>query len=148
MDLETLRSIPIFDGIDDDGLDVIARLATDFTAPAGRVLAEVGQPGTGLFVIEEGTVEVDLPDGSAVELGPGEFFGEVEFFDGSPASAHAIAHSDCEILQIPHEDMRSLLKSHPQLAARFFWAFGRTLAKRLRETNQRMASLLAISRSF
>ena len=41
-----------------------------------------------------------------------------------------------------------LLKGHPQLAARFFWAFGRTLATRLRETNQRMASLLAISRTF
>jgi hypothetical protein len=44
--------------------------------------------------------------------------------------------------------MRGLIASHPELAARFFWAFGRTLASRLRETNQRMASLLAISRTF
>ena len=38
-------------------------------------------------------------------LGPGEFFGEVEFFDGAPASAHAIAHTDCEVLTIPHDEV-------------------------------------------
>jgi hypothetical protein len=32
-----------------------------FEAPAGTVLVQVGQPGAGLFVIEEGEVEVDLP---------------------------------------------------------------------------------------
>ena len=77
MDIETLRGIPLFAELDDDGLDVIARLATEFEAPAGRVLAEIGQPGSGLFVIEDGSVEVDMPDGAVVELGPGEFFGEV-----------------------------------------------------------------------
>ncbi len=61
-------------------------------------------------------------------LGPGEFFGEVEFFDGGPASAHAIAHADCEVLAIPHREMRGLLRSRPGLAAKFLWAFGRTLA--------------------
>ena len=57
-------------------------------------------------------------------LEPGDFFGEVEFFDGAPASAHAIAHTECEILSIPHQEMRALIKSRPELAARFLWAFG------------------------
>ena len=38
-------------------------------------------------------------------LGPGDFFGEIEFFDGAPASAHAIAHTDCEILSVPHGEI-------------------------------------------
>ena len=37
--LDALSSIPLFAEIDRDGLDVIARLATEFTAPAGQVLA-------------------------------------------------------------------------------------------------------------
>jgi hypothetical protein len=40
------------------------------------------------------------------------------------------------------------MQSRPGLSAKFLWAFGRTLAGRLRDTNQRMASLLAISRAF
>ena len=64
------------------------------------------------------------------------------------ASAHAIAHSECEILAIPHREVEGLMQSRPGLSAKFLWAFGRTLAGRLRDTNQRMASLLAISRAF
>jgi CRP-like cAMP-binding protein len=81
-------------------------------------------------------------------LGPGEFFGEVEFFDGAPASAHAIAHSDCEVFSIPHQEVRALMESHPALCAKFLWAFSRTLAGRLRESNQKISSLFAIAREF
>jgi CRP-like cAMP-binding protein len=81
-------------------------------------------------------------------LGPGEFFGEVEFFDGAPASAHALAHTDCEVLSIPHEEVKRLAENRPDLSAKFLWAFGRTLAGRLRESNQKMASLFAITRDF
>ena len=45
-------------------------------------------------------------------------------------------------------EIESLIRSRPGLAAKFFWAFGRTLAGRLRETNARMATLLAISKTF
>ena len=73
---------------------------------------------------------------------------ESEFFDGAPASAHAIAHTDCEVLSIPHEEVKRLAESRPDLSAKFLWAFGRTLASRLRESNQKMASLFAIARDF
>jgi CRP-like cAMP-binding protein len=150
---EFLRTVPLFHELDDEELTQVLLVALVKRYSAGAQILHEEQSGGQLHVIREGQVRISktvpgLGEEALTILGPGEFFGEVEFFDGSPASAHAIAHSDCEILQIPHEDMRSLLKSHPQLAARFFWAFGRTLAKRLRETNQRMASLLAISRSF
>jgi CRP-like cAMP-binding protein len=150
---EFLRTVPLFHELDDEELTQVLMVALVKRYSAGASILHEEQSGGQLHVIRDGQVRISktvpgLGEEALTILGPGEFFGEVEFFDGSPASAHAIAHSDCEILQIPHEDMRSLLKSHPHLAARFFWAFGRTLAKRLRETNQRMASLLAISRSF
>jgi hypothetical protein len=52
------------------------------------------------------------------------------------------------VLSIPHGEMKTLLRSRPVLTAKFFWAFGRTLACRLRETNQKMATLFAISKAF
>jgi CRP-like cAMP-binding protein len=81
-------------------------------------------------------------------LSPGDVFGEVEFFDGAPSSANAIAHADCEVLALPHKEMTGMLRSRPLLAAKFFWAFGRTLAGRLREADRRMSALLALSRGY
>ena len=73
---------------------------------------------------------------------------KIEFFDGGAASAQAVAHEDCEILAIPHGEIRALMASRPEIGAKFLWAFARTLAARLRDDNQRMASVLAISRTF
>ena len=55
---------------------------------------------------------------------------------------------DCEVLSLPHEELRELAKSHPQAAAAFLWAFGYTMARRMRETNSKLATLFAISRTF
>jgi CRP-like cAMP-binding protein len=117
MDIETLRNIPLFAELDDDGLEVIARLATEFEAPAGQVLAERGQPGSGLFIIEDGTVEVDMPGGVAVELGPGEFFGEVALLTDSPRNARVRARTDVRCLAISRHVFTLLLDAQPSIAA-------------------------------
>jgi CRP-like cAMP-binding protein len=128
VDIQMLKRIPIFAEIDDDGLGVIARLATDFQAPAGRVLAEVGQPGTGLFVIEEGTVEVDLPDGTAVELGPGDFFGEVALLTDSPRNARVRARTEVRCLAIERHVFELLLDAQPTIAVKMLPVVARRLA--------------------
>jgi voltage-gated potassium channel len=116
MDIETLRAIPLFTRIDDDGLDVIGRLATEFEVPAGQVIAERGQPGAGLFVIEEGTAEVVLPDAEPVELGPGEFFGEVALLTDQPRTARVRARTDLRGLAIARQHFMLLLDAQPTIA--------------------------------
>lgn len=112
-----------------------------------------GTPGGQLHVIIQGRVRISkvvpgVGEEALTILGPAAFFGEVEFFDGAPASAHAIAHSDCEVFTIPHEEVRAMMESRPALTAKFLWAFSRTLAVRLRESNQKISSLFAITREF
>ena len=68
--VERLRGVPLMAPMDDSALKLCAELATEFEVPAGHVLAEHGQPGSGMFLITEGTVVVQLPTGP-VELGPG-----------------------------------------------------------------------------
>jgi CRP-like cAMP-binding protein len=116
MDVGSLRAIPLFAGVDDAGLAGIVELTTEFTARAGQVLAQVGQPGTGLFVLEAGTVEVDLPDGSKVELGPGEFFGEAALLTDSPRNARVRALTDVRCLAIERQAFRRLLEQQPSIA--------------------------------
>ena len=75
--IEQLRRIPLFSGLDDEALQrVLAVVTSEQQVQAGHVLTQEGQPASGMFIIEEGTVVVERPSG-AVELGPGEFFGEL-----------------------------------------------------------------------
>lgn len=150
---QALKTVPIFRELDDDELAQILMVGLVRRFPQGTTILKEGEAGGWLYVITEGQVRISkIVPGVGEEalsiLPPGDLFGEVEFFDGAPSSASAIAHSDCEVLSLPHKEMAGMLRIRPGLAAKFFWAFGRTLAGRLRESDQRMAALLAMTRSF
>lgn len=148
-----LKTVPLFHELDDDELAQVLMVGLVKRYPEGARILTEGAAGGQLHVIHQGQVRISKVIPGAGEealaiLQPGDFFGEVEFFDGSPASANAIAHSDCEVLSIPHREVASLMQSRPALSAKFLWAFARTLAARLRETDQRMVTLFAIARDF
>ena len=116
MDIETLRSIPLFSELSDHALARVAELSNEFEAPAGWVLVEVGQPGSGMFVLEEGTVEVQAPDGRSWEYGPGEFFGELALLTDHPRNARVRAKTPVKCLAISRSDFQKLLEEEPEIA--------------------------------
>jgi CRP-like cAMP-binding protein len=150
---EFLRSVSLFRDLDDEELAHVLMVGMTRRYTQEAVILTEGTPGGQLHVIVQGRVRISkvvpgVGEEALTILGPADFFGEVEFFDGAPASAHAIAHSDCEVFAIPHDEVRTMMESHPALCAKFLWAFSRTLATRLRESNQKISSLFAIAREF
>jgi CRP-like cAMP-binding protein len=150
-----LRTLPLFQDFRDDDLAHVLMVGLVKRHAANAVIVAEGSLGGGgqLHVVHQGQIRISkLIPGFGEEaleiLQPGAFFGELEFLDGAPASTQAVAHTDCEVLSIPHGEILALMESHPELSGRFLWAFARALAARLRQSNQRMASLLAISRAF
>ena len=148
-----LRSVPLFRDLDDEDLAQVLMVGLVKRYAGGTVILHEGTTGGQLQVIQEGKVRISkvvpgVGEEALTILGPGDFFGEIEFLDGAPASAQALAHTDCEIFSLPHKEVLGLMEARPDLTARFLWAFGRTLAGRLRESNQRMASLFAIAKDF
>lgn len=100
--VEKVRAIPLFAGLDDDALERVASLFSEVEAPAGQVIVEHGHAGPGMFLLEEGMVSVEVPSGP-VDLGPGEFFGELSILaddvlrtarvrSTTPIRALALAH--------------------------------------------------------
>lgn len=85
-----LRVIPIFAGLDDSAVALLGTVVTELEAPAGHVLTQPGQDGSGMFVLEEGTVTVELAGGATTSLRPGEFFGELAILEAEPDIAVAI----------------------------------------------------------
>jgi len=89
------------------------------TAVAARhVLIERGQPGTGLYVIREGTVRVEAPERTR-ELGPGACVGERALLSTEGVrTARVVAVSDCRVLAVDRAEFDRLCADNPGLADR------------------------------
>ncbi len=125
--LGKLRSIPLFADLSDDMLTRILASATEFDAPPGQVLVQPNQPGSGLFVIEDGTVGVETRR-NEFELQAGEFFGELALLSPEGVrSARVRTKTKVRCLALSREDFEELLESEPKLAI----AMLRTVARRL-----------------
>jgi len=114
--LDVFRAIPLFSGLSDDAIARIVDLAAEAEVPAGQVLIEPGREGSGLFVIEEGSVLVEKGD-KTVELGPGEFVGELALLvPDAPRSARVQAKTQVRLLAISRQHFAKLLEEEPKLA--------------------------------
>jgi ABC-type lipoprotein export system ATPase subunit len=93
-------------------------------APGAMILAE-GKNNENFYIISKGTVEVILPrpnqsDVIALQLGPGKYFGEMEFFHEhkNRASIRASESTAVEVLALDYDSLNALLKeSGPTLEA-------------------------------
>jgi CRP/FNR family transcriptional regulator, cyclic AMP receptor protein len=124
--IEGLRNIPLFSELPDESLARLADAMNECEIEKGHVLVHRGMPGTGLFVIEEGEVVVDLTS-RQVELGPGEFVGELALLTDSAHTGRAIAKTHVKAVAIGRDELSDLLHSEPSMAL----AMLSTLARRL-----------------
>lgn len=130
--IENLRKVPLFAELDSETLKHVIESATEFEAVPGHVLVQPNLSGAGLFVIEEGTVTVETP-GKQIELGPGEFFGELALLsDEATHSARVCAATPLRCLAIRRDDFDQLLDSQPRLAISML----KTVAQRLINTTR------------
>jgi CRP-like cAMP-binding protein len=61
--------------VDEEDLSKLEAVGSELSFGAGQMLIERGKPGTGLFVVVEGRIVVEAPEGTR-ELGPGAVVGE------------------------------------------------------------------------
>jgi len=128
---EELRAIPLLQGASDAALERVAASAGEMTSEAGQVLALEGDRGSGMFVILDGTVTVEWRGGS-VELGPGDFFGELTLLaPGGTRIARVRASSHVTCLAIARDDALSLVESEPSVALAMLKEIARRFASAL-----------------
>jgi len=87
---------------------------------AGECIVEEGQPGSSMFAIVEGSVEVvrTLKSGrrrTVAFIGEGEFFGEMSLLAGTPRFATVKAFERTAVLELTREQLEVLLQRHPSV---------------------------------
>ena len=128
---DELRAVPIFAGASDPALERLAAASGELLCSAGQIVALEGDPGSGMFVILDGTASVEWRGGS-VNLEAGTFFGELTLLaPGGRRNARVRAATEMRCLAIPREAALEVIESEPSV----------TLAM-LREVARRFASAL------
>ena len=95
---------------------------------AGTVIFEAGSIGEEMFGVIDGKVELRLPGGRVVTLGPDDTFGEMGIVDGSPRAATAVAVEDSTLAVIDRKVFLFLVGETPTFALQVM----SSLAERLR----------------
>lgn len=119
---DSLRRVPILAALKEEHLDMLLKLVTIRTFNKGDVIIKQGDPGAGLFVILDGTVDVTQrqypgnPEIKLNTLGRGEFFGEMSLIDGYPRSATVTAQSETQAVELDRWVFLDALRREPNIA--------------------------------
>ena len=112
MNAEFLKGVLLFQGLDNDQLAEILMLGIVKDYKKGAAIFEEGAEGDRLYVIYTGAVRISrmyehMGEEALTVLGPGEFLGEMSFFNAEPRSARAIAQEDVQLLELHNADLRN-----------------------------------------
>jgi CRP-like cAMP-binding protein len=126
--IAALKEIPLFEGLSQKSLQGIVRMSNEVDVPAGQVLVQPRAEGSGMFIIEEGIVEVDKL-GRKLELGPGQFVGELALLTSTTRTARVRAKTPVRCLAINRSDFQKLLSSEPKIAISMLEVLAQRLAE-------------------
>ena len=108
---------------------------------AGETIIAEGEAGETAFLIISGSVEVSIGIGANAKsigtLAAGDVFGEMSLIDPGPRSATVKAVTDTECFVTTYNEFISAAQADPERAFEFM----KTLVRRLRQMNERMAQM-------
>ena len=151
--IQLLKKINLFETLLEPELAKIERIGRPENAAKDAVIFKEGDTGDRCYIILKGEVRIskfipNIGEEALAVLKPGDYFGEMALIDNFPRSAHAIANSDSELYSISKTELDKILILDRELGYKLLWAFTKTLSKRLRETNEKLAGFLAMSGGF
>jgi CRP-like cAMP-binding protein len=112
---EALRQSALFAGFGDETLERIAGRFIEVEFPASQVVIEPRTAGAGLYVICDGTVEVEAHDVRR-ELGPGDIVGEISLVDDDHTRrARVVTKTPVRCLALSRSDFDQLVEEEPAL---------------------------------
>ncbi|QDX79900.1 hypothetical protein B9N43_00705 [Denitratisoma sp. DHT3] len=137
-----LRSLPIFESIDEERLESIARAASLSNIPRGSVVMQEGDHSDNVYFVINGALKVSVSDEEGREviltiLERGEIFGEMGVVDDHPRSANVMAIQASDLLVISKADFHDCLSDNFDVALFIM----RALANRLRQADRKIESL-------
>jgi CRP-like cAMP-binding protein len=118
MNIEHLRSIPLFDGVPAKDLERIASWADEIDVPEGKHLLDQGRYAYEFFVIADGTVEVRQDRHPIATLGRGDCFGEIALLENVRRTATIETLTPVRAVVMDARGFASMMAASPTVADR------------------------------
>jgi CRP-like cAMP-binding protein len=149
--MQVLRSIPLFQGLNETECRQIAEVIQMHSFAAGETVIRQGESSRNLWVMLEGTCEVakrlilDDPFSESIVLAtvePYSYFGEMSFFHPAPHSADVRAKTNAKVLKISHVDYQDLIAEGVWAAYKLAYNVVKGLAERMRKMDDWVTDLM------
>jgi len=96
---------------------------------AGEVIFKEGDPAAEFFVIQSGTVDIQLGNRLLGSLGERDIFGEMALIDTAPRSATAVAKTDVKLVPVAEKQFLFLVSRTPYFALNVMRTLARAAAR-------------------
>jgi CRP/FNR family cyclic AMP-dependent transcriptional regulator len=94
------------------------------------VVCREGEPSSELYFLQSGKLLVCTLSGTQVKvisrISPGEFIGELSFFDGKPRASYVVTLEKCKMIQIPKHEIAGYLPT-------WYTLIGANITKKIRQ---------------
>jgi CRP-like cAMP-binding protein len=148
-EMELLRRVPLFSGIEPNKLKLLAFTSDVVTYHAGQTLFRMGDVGDAAYVIIQGDAEVsvntDTGEIPVAQLHDGDFLGEIAILCDTPRTATVKARSELKALRIRKEPFFELLRQFPEMAIEMTRALAERLTRTTAELVKAQGKLAAAS---
>lgn len=138
-----LAQAPVFAGLPRRFLGRIGAQLFEKGYTAGEVVFQEGEPGKGLFIVLEGSVDIVRAAGqkeqTLVTLGPGASFGEMALIDDLPRSATVRVVTASRLLILYRTNFEALVEGDRAIALAVMRNLLKMLAAYVRHTNALLA---------
>lgn len=142
-EVEALKKVPLFRGVDDTKLRLLAFISERVSFRPGEQLCEQGERGDAAYIILDGAADIVIATSHGNEtvatVKQNDVVGEIAILIDVPRTATVVATSEVLALAIAKENFLKLLKNFPDMAIEVM----RVLAHRLERTTREVGRLRA-----
>jgi CRP/FNR family transcriptional regulator, cyclic AMP receptor protein len=118
MNEKRLAELPLFEGLDEEALRTVSKVAQEVSVQEGAELVRAGDYSYELTIIDEGQAEVVNEGQVVATLGPGDVFGEIGVLRKGLRNATVRAATPMRLLTLTGWDLRRLRGRIPELEER------------------------------
>lgn len=146
-----LKHLPIFSELSPRALSSLEKLVHLRNYKAYETIFDEGDPGSGMYMIRSGSVQIFTCDQNGVEeelarLTPGDFFGETTLTAPAPRSASARTMEVTELVGLFRADILELAERKPTISSGILLGLTRVVSERLQAASQEIRRLRSHAR--
>jgi CPA1 family monovalent cation:H+ antiporter len=105
---QLISKVPLFKMLSEKQQQIMAKLLRPRLSVPGDLIMRKGDPGTGMYFVSSGAVEVSIEPEPAL-IGTGGFFGEMSLINNEPRTADVVSLGYCDLLALSRGDFEAFM---------------------------------------